>query len=71
MGNVIKINQRSFLVIEICLIHRAMRYSILYCKIKGEIMRQLKISHITEQFKENRKEYIQRIKSDKISETAM
>ena len=34
-------------------------------------MRQLKISHITEQFKENRKEYIQRIKSDKISETAM
>ena len=49
-----------------------MRYSILYCKIKREIMRQLKISHITEQFKENQKEYIQRINSDRIiSEIAM
>jgi hypothetical protein len=66
MGKVIKINERSFLATEICLINRAMRYSILYCKTKGEIMRQLKISHITEQFKETQKEYIQRINSDRI-----
>ena len=35
-------------------------------------MKQLKISYITEQFKENRKEYIQRMNSDRIiSEIAM
>lgn len=72
MGNVIKINERSFLATEICLINRAMRYSILYCKRKGEIIRQLKITYITEQFKENQKGYIQRINSDRIiSEIAM
>jgi len=72
VGNVIKVNERSFLATEICLINRGMRYSILHCKIKGVIMKQLKISYITEQFKENRKEYIQRMNSDRIiSEIAM
>jgi hypothetical protein len=72
MGNVININEISFLATEICLINRAMRYSILCGKRKGEMMRQLKITYITEQFKENQKEYIQRINSDRIiSEIAM
>jgi hypothetical protein len=57
MGSVITINERSFLATEISLINRAMRYSILYCKRKGEIMRQLKITYVTEQFKVNQKEY--------------
>jgi len=72
MGNVIKIDERSFLARAICLINRAMRYSILYWKTKGKIMRQFKITYITEQFKENQKEYVQRINSDRIiSEIAM
>jgi hypothetical protein len=66
MGNVIKIDERSFLATEICMINRAMRYSILYCKTKGKIMRQFKITYRTEQFKENQKEYIQRINSYRI-----
>jgi hypothetical protein len=47
-------------------------YDILYCKRKGEIMKQLKVTYITEKFEENEKEYIERINSDRIiSEIAM